>query len=683
MKKIIFILLLLFSVQSSSFSQDHHLVDTLLVQLNTGIEDTAKVNTLNALAFEFRNNDPDTAIYFCNVSLNLAKKLDYKFGVASAYLQMGYATMNRGEYDEALKKSNEALQIYEQLLVSGKSSDKLQVLKQKVRSIINIGIIYWYKGNYPEALKHQLAALKIAKEIRDRPGMAISYNNIGLVYGNQGNSPEALKNQLTALKIFEEIGDQRRIASSYVNIGNIYRTQYNFTKALKYHNAALKIQENLGEKRGIAASFNNIGAVYDDQGNYPQALKNYLASLKIRKKLGDHINIALTLNNIGLIYWYQKNYLEALDNLFASLKIKVEIGDKQGMAASYNNIGTVFLEQKNIKGASEYLKKGLSLAKEIGSMEDIMISYCSLVTLDTIQGKFEQALQHYKMFAIYHDSLYNAENTYKTTQQQMQYDFDKKETVAKAAQEKKDVIIQQQAQEQKIIRNSFIGGSILLVILIVVLINRNKLKRTIEMERMRSRLSRDLHDDIGSTLSSINILSRTAQNNLQQTDEKTKLSLEKINERSQRLLDNMSDIIWNINPGNDTIEEVMSRMREYATTILEAKNIDYTFDFPKEKMDCKLSMEVKNNMYLIFKEAVNNLSKYSACTKANLSLIFDEKNIHITIHDNGKGFNQDEIKHQGGLNNMKHRAEEIKGTIKINSEIGKGTSVELTMPRYC
>jgi signal transduction histidine kinase len=204
------------------------------------------------------------------------------------------------------------------------------------------------------------------------------------------------------------------------------------------------------------------------------------------------------------------------------------------------------------------------------------------------------------------------------------------------------------------------------------------------MEKMRSRLSRDLHDDIGSTLSSINILSRTAQHNLKQThDEKTKLSLEKINERSQRLLDNMSDIIWNINPGNDTIEEVMSRMREYATTILEAKNIDYTFNFPKEKMECKLSMEVKNNMYLIFKEAVNNLSKYSGCTLAHLSLTFEEKNIHMKIEDNGSGFFPDKIKHRGGLVNMKHRAEEIEGTLHIITEHGKGVNIEVVMPRYC
>ena len=205
----------------------------------------------------------------------------------------------------------------------------------------------------------------------------------------------------------------------------------------------------------------------------------------------------------------------------------------------------------------------------------------------------------------------------------------------------------------------------------------------IELMEMRTRLSRNLHDDIGSTLSSINILSLTAQNNLKQKDdEKIKVSLEKINERSQRLLDNMRDIIWNISPGNDTVDEMMSHMHEYATTILEAKNIDYAFNFPDQQMDCKLTMKVKSNLYLIFKEAVNNLSKYSNATKVNLSLIFSEKEIQLTITDNGMGFNQHEIKHRGGLVNMQHRAQEMNGTLAIKSEINKGTQIELTMPRY-
>jgi len=338
----------------------------------------------------------------------------------------------------------------------------------------------------------------------------------------------------------------------------------------------------------------------------------------------------------------------------------------------------------NAGKAYQYFEKGLSYAKEINNIEIIQYLYQSLAELDSTQGNFKQAFEHYKLFIIYRDSLFNEENTKKLVQQQMQYDFDKKLAITNLEQEKREVVNQQQLQKQKIVRNSFIAGSILLLMLIFVIINRNQLKRTIEMERMRSRLSRDLHDDIGSTLSSINILSHSAQTHLDSTlDEKTKLTLEKINERCQRLLDSMGDIIWNINPGNDTMEEVMSRMREYASTLLEAKHIDYTFNFPDDAMECKLSMEVKKNMYLIFKEAINNLSKYSNCTKAFLSLTFNEKNIYLKIEDNGRGFKEDEIVHRGGLRNMHHRAEEIRGILKIESTINEGTKIELTMPRYC
>jgi signal transduction histidine kinase len=202
------------------------------------------------------------------------------------------------------------------------------------------------------------------------------------------------------------------------------------------------------------------------------------------------------------------------------------------------------------------------------------------------------------------------------------------------------------------------------------------------VHKERQRLSRDLHDDIGSTLSSINIISKMAlKNEVLQNDEQLKSSVEKISERSQRLLDNMSDIVWCINPNNDTLEEILSRMRSYATTILEAKKIDYQIDFPKKNIDFKMRLDFKNNMYLIFKEAVNNLSKYSGCTNAYLSLNFDEKNIYLKIEDNGNGFNKEEVKHQGGLHNMYYRSEEINALFSIQSIIGNGTVVELTIPQ--
>ena len=230
-------------------------------------------------------------------------------------------------------------------------------------------------------------------------------------------------------------------------------------------------------------------------------------------------------------------------------------------------------------------------------------------------------------------------------------------------------------------RSWFYLVCILLLGYVVYAIYLNKINQLKKLYNVRDRLSRDLHDDIGSTLSSINILSRTAQNNLSQSHNiKTIESLEKINDRSQRLLMSMSDIIWSVNPHNDTLDEVMSRMREYATTILEAKAIEYTFEFPEIKDNYLLSMELKNNMYLIFKEAVNNSSKYANPSLIKFSLIFNEKNIHLTIEDDGKGFDESSLSHVRGLNNMRYRAKEIKANLEINSIPGEGTKISLIVP---
>jgi ligand-binding sensor domain-containing protein/two-component sensor histidine kinase len=208
-----------------------------------------------------------------------------------------------------------------------------------------------------------------------------------------------------------------------------------------------------------------------------------------------------------------------------------------------------------------------------------------------------------------------------------------------------------------------------------------RIRQIRSVERIRSKLSRDLHDDIGSTLSSINILSQMAKHNApESSDSKTTDALEKINERSQRLLDNMSDIVWSIKPENDTLDEMLIRMRQYATGMLESKGIDYTIDFPIEKTDFKLPLEVKNNIYLIFKEAVNNLCKYAQCRQVNLTLRIENKKMKLVIQDDGIGFMTDD-KANGtggnGLKNMRKRAAEIKADLFIDSSSGKGTSVSL------
>ncbi|MEK6615672.1 MAG: tetratricopeptide repeat protein, partial [Bacteroidota bacterium] len=342
--------------------------------------DTNKVNTLNALAMEFRSNNSDTAVYFAKQALALSQKINYAQGIAEAYLWHGTAIINLGKYDEALSLLNKAIQLLNSPALKGGDKGALS------------------------ALRGDKGGCKL---------LARAYNNIGIIYYNQGSYPDALKNHFASLKIKEEIGDKQGIANSYLGIGNIYYNQGNYPDALKNYFASLKIFEEIGDKKGIANSYLGIGIIYEKQDNYPDALKNYFASLSIREEIGDKKGIAASYNNIGIIYERQDNYPDALKNYFASLKIYEEIGDKKGIAASYINIGSANLKLDNKAEAKKYLEDALAISKEIGSKEYIKESYACLAEADSAMGNWKGAYGHHKMYIIYRDSLLNEENTKK------------------------------------------------------------------------------------------------------------------------------------------------------------------------------------------------------------------------------------------------------------------------------
>lgn len=211
-----------------------------------------------------------------------------------------------------------------------------------------------------------------------------------------------------------------------------------------------------------------------------------------------------------------------------------------------------------------------------------------------------------------------------------------------------------------------------------LLLNRyrvmNRIKRQLALEQMRQTISRDLHDDIGSALSSINILSKVAQ----EEKDNTQNYLQRISDQSAKMMETMGDMVWSINPQNDSLEQVIVRMREFATEILDAQNIalEFTDNIP---VNLVLNAEKRKNLFLIFKEVINNAAKYSQATQVKVSLSKIHNDVHLHISDNGKGFNETTVRAGNGLRNLRERATEIGGTLMIKSESGKGTAVDLQM----
>ncbi len=205
-----------------------------------------------------------------------------------------------------------------------------------------------------------------------------------------------------------------------------------------------------------------------------------------------------------------------------------------------------------------------------------------------------------------------------------------------------------------------------------------RLLRKLEAEKLRTKLARDLHDDIGSSLSSISILSEMAAKNVSPTTEESQFIFNKISESSHKTMESMKDIVWTVNPENDLMDALLTRMRMYCSEMLEPKGIEYDFKVGKDVENIKLPMEHKKNFYLIFKEAINNIAKYAECKKVTIAIWKIDEKMEIKITDDGIGFNPNEPSAKGnGLKNMKERAKLMHGTFTVDTKVGQGTKLTL------
>ena len=206
-----------------------------------------------------------------------------------------------------------------------------------------------------------------------------------------------------------------------------------------------------------------------------------------------------------------------------------------------------------------------------------------------------------------------------------------------------------------------------------------RINQTIKIERMRARIASDLHDDIGSTLSSISMLSEMAGRKDKETLEAK--ALNKIGENSRDVLSSMDDIIWSVNPVNDSLSNLIVRLREYAIPLCEAKNITLNMNVDKSIHTMKLEMDERRSIYLIVKEAINNAVKYSGCKNLTVDFV-DNYHLEISIKDDGCGFDTTLPTSRNGLLNMEHRAKQIRADFSIKSELNAGTLILLKVKNH-
>ncbi|MBU1101262.1 MAG: hypothetical protein KKA84_12750 [Bacteroidetes bacterium] len=221
----------------------------------------------------------------------------------------------------------------------------------------------------------------------------------------------------------------------------------------------------------------------------------------------------------------------------------------------------------------------------------------------------------------------------------------------------------------------FIILATLMVLGIVAFLVTYRFRQLLAVERLRTKIAADLHDNIGASLTEISILGEVISKNIEHKNPSVLLGLEKISETSRNLVDKMSDIVWLVNPKRDSLYDLILRLKDSYSELLSYRGISFKAHNLKSLEKISLNMEHRQNLYLIFKEGINNSIKHSSCDEINIEANVRGKSLEMILQDNGIGFSEN-LSHGNGLGNMLERAKFIGGELKVESNKGTGTKIQ-------
>lgn len=664
--KAFFTIALFFSTQV--IVAQHSVIDSLQRIVSLERHDTTELNALLNLSNEFLRKDLLKAKVYAHQAVTLAQSIKKDVRLANGYQYLITLSQNSGQIDSALYY----LKLLENLLLQNSTNSKIKISYNQSASLF-----YKNQGQYSKALPYMLDNLKmLSLENENRAGQLL---NLGNTYNSMGDYKNAMTFHLQALALFEKLNSKRGQSFCLQSLGNDFFELGQYAAAKKYLLQSEKIKAELGDRRGELTSWMTLGAVYQ-QTNKPELSMGYFNKALVRaRELKLVTEESQVLFNLGSLLKMIKKIDEA-DKMFSeALVLARQLGDSSLVSRIKTYQVSMQTDIQKEKEAEQTLLDNIEISLEKGALSNTAEGHIELANWYESRKEFEKAYENLKLGQLLNDSLKGNEVVLHLRKLEEDYKNDKKEK--EIALLKKDQELQALALSKQQTNITLVTVALISVIITsILLVNRyrimNRSRRMVEMERMRNAIARDLHDDIGSTLSSINIMSQLAL----QENGNAGTHLIKIANHSAGMMEKMSDIVWSINPKNDSLEQVVIKMKEFAAEILEPKNIDYTFNIEDNITTLKLDVEKRKNIFLIFKEAVNNAAKYSEGKKLTITLLVQQNTLHLSVKDDGKGFEPPPTIRGNGLKNMADRAHSMNGKMIQESKPGVGTTIQLEVP---
>lgn len=624
----------------------------------------------NALAYEYTRTDPAKTRYLLSMAIAFGKKANNPRRISNAYGQLMYVLYDAGQTDSAEYYLNLVKE-----LADGAPEEEQLALNCNYNSMA--AMFYKKAGSYQRAIPFFEQAISLFQKIGDKESTAGQTLNLGNTYTALGNYQKSTEQHLKALRLFEEVGSDRGISFCYQSLSNSFTQLKQYSQALTYAKKSIRLKTKLKDQRGIGTAESGLGEIYFGMGNFDEALRHYQTAATVAKTLQVKPDEQGNYLNMAKAYAAKKDIAKAIDYFNRSKSLAKELHDSSSVASIDAELIALQHNADETTNAEDQLKTSLQLFEERGDLNRRASGFKSMADFYAANKQFDKALEYTNKYYQALDSIHNNELQLQVLKMEEGYNSVKKENEITLL--KKDKELQRQKLER---RTLLLTGAAVLAVLalggIWLLMNRNKLRQRMKELELRNRIAADLHDEVGSSLSSIHMLSQMAGKQSGRNEKEMEI-LTRMNVNAKETMEKMSDIVWMIKPGETEAGSLKQRMERFAYEISSSKNISTLVDVDElEKV--KLSMEQRRNIYLVFKEAVNNAVKYSGTEKIEVRAFAKNKEIGLSIRDNGKGFDPGMISNGNGLGNMKNRANELKGNLEIESATGAGTTIILTVP---
>ncbi|WP_439553507.1 tetratricopeptide repeat-containing sensor histidine kinase [Flavobacterium macrobrachii] len=526
-----------------------------------------------------------------------------------------------------------------------------------------------------------------AQKINYKKGIADSYSNLSLMYYFQGKYDLNTKFMLKATRLYQQLNLKDKQANSFAVYGYQLKLR-DMNSAVMYMQKGMKLAESIKDEFSLSGIYDNYGVLKEMQNELDSALFFYNKSLKIKEKLKDNTGIPYSANKIALVKLMQNKPREAKSLLDYAFKIRKDIKDIYGIAENLNYYGFYFKQIKDDKQSINYFNQAIEWSKKHDFPYLTQDNFKELSSVYERNKDFRKALQAFKNHIEVKDSIFNSDVRNKQSELDIEYETEQKE---------KEILIQKAKLAEK---NLWILGGFSLTIIAILLgfllfskqkqktlqlQKENELKDALlkietqnKLQEQRLRISRDLHDNIGSQLTFIISTIDNLKYGLKDNDQKIINKLHSLSGFTKETIAELRDTIWAMNKDKISFEDLKIRISNFIENAQIASNgIDFEFNCQDNFAPVSLSSVEGINSYRIIQESINNALKHAKATKVSVEVLCENQFIEIIIKDNGIGFDEENTVLGNGLSNLKKRAKELNGEILVTSQLKKGTTIVL------